>query len=62
MMWNKDVTQLDALEAALAVLRQIPMKHMRQGSLKYHIRLHLLNLNLIGLITQVFVASFGPSI
>lgn len=31
MMWNKDVTQLEALEAALAVLRQIPMKHMRQG-------------------------------
>ncbi|XP_046609657.1 rab3 GTPase-activating protein non-catalytic subunit [Neodiprion virginianus] len=31
MTWNKDVTQLDALEAALGVLRQIPMKHMRQG-------------------------------
>ncbi|XP_012253512.2 rab3 GTPase-activating protein non-catalytic subunit isoform X2 [Athalia rosae] len=31
MTWNKDVTQLKALEAALAVLRQIPMKHMRQG-------------------------------
>ncbi|XP_015586731.1 rab3 GTPase-activating protein non-catalytic subunit isoform X2 [Cephus cinctus] len=31
MAWNKDVTELEALDATLAVLRQIPMKHMRQG-------------------------------
>ncbi|EZA61233.1 Rab3 GTPase-activating protein non-catalytic subunit [Ooceraea biroi] len=31
MSWNKDITQLESLAAALAVLRQIPMKHMRHG-------------------------------
>ncbi|XP_014472926.1 PREDICTED: rab3 GTPase-activating protein non-catalytic subunit isoform X1 [Dinoponera quadriceps] len=31
MSWNKDVSQLESLAAALAVLRQIPMKHMRHG-------------------------------
>lgn len=31
MTWNKDVTQLDSLAAALTVLRQIPMKNMRHG-------------------------------
>ncbi|KAH0534432.1 rab3 GTPase-activating protein non-catalytic subunit isoform X1 [Cotesia glomerata] len=31
MFWSKDVTRLDVLEAALTVLRQIPMKSMRQG-------------------------------
>ncbi|XP_011867748.1 PREDICTED: rab3 GTPase-activating protein non-catalytic subunit isoform X2 [Vollenhovia emeryi] len=31
MSWDKDVTQLDSLAAALAVLRQIPMKHTRHG-------------------------------
>ncbi|XP_043278054.1 rab3 GTPase-activating protein non-catalytic subunit isoform X2 [Venturia canescens] len=31
MAWSRDVTNLEALEAALAVLRQIPMKPMRQG-------------------------------
>ncbi|XP_025154199.1 rab3 GTPase-activating protein non-catalytic subunit isoform X2 [Harpegnathos saltator] len=31
MSWNKDVTQLESLAAAVAVLRQIPMKHMKHG-------------------------------
>jgi len=31
MSWDKDVTQLDSLAAALTVLRQIPMKNMRHG-------------------------------
>lgn len=31
MSWNKDISQLKSLEAALSVLRQIPMKHMRHG-------------------------------
>ncbi|KYQ51818.1 Rab3 GTPase-activating protein non-catalytic subunit [Trachymyrmex zeteki] len=31
MSWDKDVTQLDSLAAALTVLRQIPMKSMRHG-------------------------------
>ncbi|EFN66869.1 Rab3 GTPase-activating protein non-catalytic subunit [Camponotus floridanus] len=31
MSWNKDVTQLDLLAAALTVLRQIPMKNMKHG-------------------------------
>ena len=31
MAWSRDVTNLDSLQAALAVLRQIPMKPMRQG-------------------------------
>ncbi|XP_076178627.1 rab3 GTPase activating protein isoform X3 [Ptiloglossa arizonensis] len=31
MSWNKDISQLNSLEAALYVLRQIPMKHMRHG-------------------------------
>ena len=31
MYWNKDITQLDALEAALSVLRQIPKKQIRHG-------------------------------
>ncbi|XP_072760669.1 rab3 GTPase-activating protein non-catalytic subunit isoform X2 [Anoplolepis gracilipes] len=31
MSWNKDVTQLDLLAAALTVLRQIPMKSMKHG-------------------------------
>lgn len=31
MSWNKDISQLESLEAALSVLRQIPMKHMRHG-------------------------------
>ncbi|XP_024223748.1 rab3 GTPase-activating protein non-catalytic subunit isoform X2 [Bombus impatiens] len=31
MSWNKDISQLKSLEAALCVLRQIPMKRMRHG-------------------------------
>ncbi|KAG7206612.1 hypothetical protein KM043_000293 [Ampulex compressa] len=31
MFWNKDVSQLKALDAALVVLRQIPQRHMRHG-------------------------------
>ncbi|KAL6256765.1 hypothetical protein P5V15_011702 [Pogonomyrmex californicus] len=31
MSWNKDVTQLNSLAAALTVLRQIPIKNMRHG-------------------------------
>ncbi|XP_076244895.1 rab3 GTPase activating protein isoform X2 [Calliopsis andreniformis] len=31
MSWNKDISQLKSLEAALYVLRQIPMKHMKHG-------------------------------
>ncbi|XP_071637599.1 rab3 GTPase-activating protein non-catalytic subunit isoform X3 [Temnothorax longispinosus] len=31
MSWDKDVTQLDSLAAALTVLRQIPMKNMKHG-------------------------------
>ncbi|XP_076636420.1 rab3 GTPase activating protein isoform X2 [Colletes latitarsis] len=31
MSWNKDISQLNSLEAALSILRQIPMKHMRHG-------------------------------
>ncbi|CAL7946204.1 unnamed protein product [Xylocopa violacea] len=31
MSWNKDISQLKSLEAALSVLQQIPMKHMRHG-------------------------------
>ncbi|XP_031368306.1 rab3 GTPase-activating protein non-catalytic subunit isoform X3 [Apis dorsata] len=31
MSWNKDISQLKSLEAALSVLRQIPMKRMRHG-------------------------------
>lgn len=31
MSWNRDVSQLESLAAALSVLRQIPMKHMRHG-------------------------------
>lgn len=31
MSWNKDITQLQILDAALSVLRQIPMKYMRHG-------------------------------
>jgi len=31
MSWNKDVTQLESLAAALIVLRQIPMKNLRHG-------------------------------
>lgn len=31
MSWNKDVTQLESLAAALTVLRQIPMKNLRHG-------------------------------
>ncbi|XP_017879707.1 rab3 GTPase-activating protein non-catalytic subunit isoform X3 [Ceratina calcarata] len=31
MSWNKDISQLNSLEAALSVLQQIPMKHMRHG-------------------------------
>ncbi|KAL0113487.1 hypothetical protein PUN28_012561 [Cardiocondyla obscurior] len=31
MSWDRDVTQLDSLAAALTVLRQIPMKNMRHG-------------------------------
>lgn len=31
MSWDKDISQLESLAAALAVLRQIPMKHMRHG-------------------------------
>lgn len=31
MFWSKDVARLEVLEAALTVLRQIPMKSMRQG-------------------------------
>ncbi|XP_054006730.1 rab3 GTPase-activating protein non-catalytic subunit [Hylaeus anthracinus] len=31
MSWNKDVSQLQSLKAALFTLRQIPMKHMRHG-------------------------------
>lgn len=36
MSWNKDVSQLESLAAALAVLRQIPMKHMRHGRRRLH--------------------------
>lgn len=32
MAWSRNVANLEALEAALAVLRQIPMKPMRQGN------------------------------
>ena len=31
MFWCKDVTKLEALEAALGILRQIPSKHMQHG-------------------------------
>jgi len=31
MSWNKDITQLESLAAALNVLQYIPMKHMRHG-------------------------------
>lgn len=31
MSWNKDISQLTSLEAALSVLRQIPMKRLRHG-------------------------------
>ncbi|OXU28898.1 hypothetical protein TSAR_008176 [Trichomalopsis sarcophagae] len=31
MFWNRDITKLEALEAALSVLRQIPMKRIRHG-------------------------------
>lgn len=37
MSWNKDVTQLDLLAAALTVLRQIPMKNMKHGRLHFYI-------------------------
>lgn len=33
MFWNRDITKLEALEAALSVLRQIPMKRIRHGEL-----------------------------
>lgn len=36
MSWNKDVTQLDLLAAALAVLRQIPTKNMKHGKQHLH--------------------------
>lgn len=31
MSWDKEITRLDSLAAALTVLRQIPMKNMRHG-------------------------------
>ncbi|KAH0948530.1 hypothetical protein HN011_009005 [Eciton burchellii] len=31
MSWNKDITQLESLAAALTVLQYIPMKHIRHG-------------------------------
>ncbi|XP_012144641.2 rab3 GTPase activating protein [Megachile rotundata] len=31
MSWNKDISQLKSLEAALSVLQQIPLKRMRHG-------------------------------
>ncbi|XP_034172933.2 rab3 GTPase activating protein isoform X1 [Osmia lignaria lignaria] len=31
MSWNKDISQLNSLEAALSVLQQIPLKHMKHG-------------------------------
>lgn len=40
MSWNKNVSQLESLAAALTVLRQIPMKHMRHGK-----RLSLVDIN-----------------
>lgn len=35
MSWDRDVTQLDSLAAALTVLRQIPMKSMRHGKFAF---------------------------
>ena len=34
MAWNKDIKQLEALEAALNVLPLIPVKRVRHGKLK----------------------------
>ena len=31
--WNKDITRLDSLEAALSVLRRIPLRRARHGIL-----------------------------
>lgn len=36
MSWNKDITQLESLAAALTVLRQIPMKNLRHGKERLH--------------------------
>lgn len=36
MLWNEDKTRLDAFDAAVTVIRHIPMKHMRHGMPKLH--------------------------